>query len=239
MWSCRQCGRTFANANQWHACTDLSVEDRLAEESAEAVALYRTIVAELESHGPFRIHPQRSRIAFIATMTFASVRFARSWVDLSLITAKPIASDRVRAVDLYGPTTFDSTVRLSAVAQVDDDLRTWLGHAYARGIRKTLDSHASVGTVRDPIRDVLRVPLVARVGVEPDGTRYLIVPAYAAEALGHRSDVTVDLAGGGRVLAMTERDGTWHTIVGIDSALATRGLGDGDDVEVVLRPVVL
>lgn len=239
MWSCQECGRTFANANQWHACTDLSVEERLAGESDLAVALYRAVVAELETHGPFRIHPQQTRIAFIATMSFASVRFARGWVDLTLITAAPIESDRVRRLELYGPTSFGSTIRLSSVGEVDESVRTWLGRAYARGIRKTLDSHATVAVVRPPVRDVLVVPLKARVGVEGDGTRHLVVPPYAAESLGSRSDITVDFVGGGRVLAMTERDGTWHVVAGVDWALAERGLGDGDDVEVVLRPVVL
>lgn len=37
----------------------------------------------MASCGEFRVHPQKTRIAFITTMTFAGVKLARRWVDVS------------------------------------------------------------------------------------------------------------------------------------------------------------
>ena len=86
MWTCSRCGRSFANLNQSHSCLELSTAEHLAGKSNRALSIYQAVVETLERCGEFRIHAQKTRIAFISRMTFAGVSLAERWVDLSLIT---------------------------------------------------------------------------------------------------------------------------------------------------------
>src|SRR5262245_56803681 len=41
LWECPKCGRQFANHNQWHGCTTLTLADCFKGKSDKAVALFR------------------------------------------------------------------------------------------------------------------------------------------------------------------------------------------------------
>ena len=66
-------GRSFANRNQWHSGVDISVGEHLAGKTELAISLYETVVTAQEQCGRFRLHPQKTRIAFISRMTFGRV----------------------------------------------------------------------------------------------------------------------------------------------------------------------
>jgi hypothetical protein len=73
------------------------LEAKLAAASDHVVDLCRELHAAMSACGQFRIHPQKTRIAFISTMTFAGARLARRWMDVSLITPEPIDDPRIRS----------------------------------------------------------------------------------------------------------------------------------------------
>ncbi|MDH3683745.1 MAG: DUF5655 domain-containing protein, partial [Acidimicrobiia bacterium] len=168
LWSCSVCERRFVNANQWHSCGNLELSDILAGASDRARAIYDAIEAELEAVDGLRVHPQKTRIAFITRMTFASVKLARRWVDLGLIVDEPIDDTRVRRIDLYGPTSFGHEVRLEAVDAVDADVRSWLARSVRRGDQETLDRDRHVAPVVGHALERLHVPLRTVVS-EHDG----------------------------------------------------------------------
>ncbi len=233
-WTCPDCARTFANANQWHACTDLTVAEHLADHGPLATALYGAVTAALAEHGTFRVHAQRTRIAFVREMTFGSLVFRQRWADLSLVTPTPIVDPRVRRLEVYGPTTFGHTVRLAGVEDVDVDVRGWLGEALRRG-----DGAPDPPEVLDPLpgelAEVATVPLATRVAVDEQGARSIVLPGWAADLFADRHWVTTRLGGEvrtGRVDVAARR-------LDLDGdVLASLGLGDGDAVEVHLRPDV-
>jgi hypothetical protein len=101
------------------------LEAKLAAASDHVVDLCRELHAAMSACGQFRIHPQKTRIAFISTMTFAGARLARRWMDVSLITPEPIDDPRIRSWS-YGPTSFAQGLRIAEVKDLDADVREWL-----------------------------------------------------------------------------------------------------------------
>lgn len=193
LWGCPDCGRRFVNANQWHSCGNPdNAEQLLADHSEKSVAIYRAVEAALARTGEFRIHPQKTRVAFITRMTFASVRLARKWVDLAFISDEPVDHPRIRKIELFGPTSFGHHLRLTQPADVDDDVRAWLARARRRGDQETLDPGARLDPLPPGVIEILRVPLSARVRTE-DGQLILTTPSYAADAF--YGDVTVRIRG--------------------------------------------
>lgn len=226
LWICQDCGRRFANRNQTHSCVTITLDESLAEGSPVAVALYEMVADALRDCGEYRVHPQKTRIAFITTMTFASVRLAERWVDLSLITPRPIDDDRIRRIELYGPTSFASELRIGDANDVDADVRAWLCNAYERGLQESLDPTATVVPVTGITLERLRVPLASTVIAIGDDLAFA-VPDYASQAFGAHSRVVARVAG------ETLR-GEISTAGVLEIDLASLGLGEGDPVDVTL-----
>ena len=181
LWTCPACGRQYANANQWHSCGNPELDDVLSRHTDHAVGIYQAIESALAEAGDFRIHPQKTRIAFISRMSFASVTLARRWVDMAFILPSYVDDPRIRRIELYGPTSFGHHLRLGGVTEVDGDVHAWLAEALRRGDQETLDPSARVDPVVGRSLEILMVPLRTRVCRHADGLA-LALPRYAAEA---------------------------------------------------------
>ncbi len=232
LWTCPTCGRRFANVNQWHSCGKAELDEILAGHTDHAVGIYRAVESALAGAGDFRIHPQKTRIAFISRMSFASVKLARRWVDLAFIVPYPIDAPRIRRIELYGPTSFGHHLRLEEVDQVDREVRGWLAEALRRGDQETLDSRARVEPVVGRPLEIMIVPLRTRVLRYGDELA-LRLPRYAAEAFDAHRPVDARIAGthlSGRVEPTPAGD-----ILVFDHAeLGRLGLGEGDDTDAFL-----
>ncbi len=229
MWTCPECGRTFVNRNQWHSCVPLTIEEALADASDLAVELYQAIETALEECGEFRVHPQKTRIAFISVMTFAGVRLARRWVDLSFITPRPIDRPRIRSLVCYGPTSFGHDVRVARAVEVDDELEQWLCMALRRGDQESLDPTASVEPLTGRSLELVRVPLAIEVSV---GTA-IAIPRYAAEVFEACESVIVR-RGGADAPAWVE-GGDHPRLIGPPGWLERLELSLDDRADITLR----
>lgn len=235
LWTCPDCGRSFATRNQAHSCLTTSLDEHLEGASPRAVLLYEAVDEALRACGEFRVHPQQTRVAFIVRMTFASVRLARRWIDLSLITPAPINDERIGRVDLFGPTSFANELRLHSPEDVDTDVRQWICIAHRRGLQETLDSTAAVDPVTGLTLERLRVPLASTVVAvsPPTGEETglgLSVPRYAVDAFAAHPLVVARMAGTEISGEIIERGGAGVVVAGI----ASLGLGEGDQVDITL-----
>ena len=74
LWRCPKCDRDFANRNQTHTCAALhSLEHHFEGKPPEIRQLFDRLRAMVESIGPVRVLPEKTRIAFQARMSFAQV----------------------------------------------------------------------------------------------------------------------------------------------------------------------
>lgn len=236
LWACPQCGRRFANRNQSHSCGDQRLDETLDRHSEIIVGLYHSIEAAIGAGGQFRVHPQKTRIAFISRMSFASVVLARRWVDLSFILPNPVGDPRIRRIDLYGPTSFGHATRLRSVDDVDSTVRAWLIEAHRRGDQETLDPHAEVAPVVGHALEILTVPLAAQV-VHRGDDLVLAVPRYAAQALEASPELDVRI-GGEQHDAHFVAHSDVHLVAFEDDVLIELGLAEGDGVDITLRPLL-
>jgi hypothetical protein len=132
MWECPRCGRRFANRNQWHSCARWTVGAHLAGKSAAVKRTYREFAAAVRSCGPVKLHPAKTRIGYIARMTFAAAYVKERWVDVHLVLARRMEHERVRRIESIGG-RHAHHFRLHAPADVDAELRRWIGEAYRVG----------------------------------------------------------------------------------------------------------
>jgi hypothetical protein len=149
MWTCPDCGRTFANRNQTHACRGLGrVEDHLRDRSPEVVATYRALESAVRALGPVDVLAERTRIAFHRRMSFAACTLRRSWVDAHVVLARRIRDPRFTSVQTFSPRNHLHVFRLRSPEEVDDRVRAWLAEAYEVGEQRHLerrDRHVGPG----------------------------------------------------------------------------------------------
>src|SRR5215831_14879010 len=99
LWHCKKCGREFANRNQSHACGTHDLEHHFRGKPAAIRALYDRVVKVVNSIGPARVLPEKTRIAFQVRMSFAQITPRQRWLDGHVVLARRLESPRFRRID--------------------------------------------------------------------------------------------------------------------------------------------
>ena len=97
-----------------------------------AAWIYRCLLGALAPYGPIRVEPKRTCLHLCgARSAFAGVHPRREGVLLTIRTAAPIESPRVRKSERVSASRAHNDLLLTDPAQVDDELAGWL----AEGLR--------------------------------------------------------------------------------------------------------
>jgi hypothetical protein len=140
LWRCSDCGREFANRNQFHFCSDIRLEDHFAGREPQVVATFKRLLAAAKKSGPVKVLPEKTRIAFQVRMSFAAFSLRRRWVDGHVVLARRLESARFRRIDLISPHNQVHVFRLHQPAEVDEEVERWLAEAYLVGEQRHLSA---------------------------------------------------------------------------------------------------
>jgi len=139
LWRCAKCRREFANRNQTHTCAGLhDLEHHFNGKPPEIRRLFDRVRSMVESIGPVRALPEKTRIAFQVRMSFAQITPRRRWLDGHVVLARRLESPRFRKVETFSPRNHLHTFRIERADEIDDELRAWLMEAYAVGKQEHL-----------------------------------------------------------------------------------------------------
>jgi len=134
LWSCPDCGRSFANRNQTHTCAPLGDLDRHFAGAEPAVReTFDRVLAVVSALGPVTVLPEKTRIALHVRMSFAALMPRRRWLNGHLVLARRVDSPRFVRVETFSPRNVLHEFRLSSPGEVDAELARWLAEAYLVG----------------------------------------------------------------------------------------------------------
>ena len=139
LWQCPKCERTFANANQSHTCRKLGhLDDHFAKRPPELRALFDALANAVHACGPAEVLSEKTRIAFHRRMSFISVYPRRDHLILGIVLAQRVEHPRFDSVQTFSPRNHLHNLRLRAIDEIDDDVRTWIRAAYDVGEQRHL-----------------------------------------------------------------------------------------------------
>jgi hypothetical protein len=138
LWTCPNCGRAFANRNQFHFCSNVRLDDHFAGRDPQVVATLQALLEAAEKSGPVKVLPEKTRIAFQVRMSFAAFSLRPHWVDGHVVLARRLESPRFRRIDVISPRNQVHVFRLREPSEVDDEVERWLHEAYSVGEQKHL-----------------------------------------------------------------------------------------------------
>ena len=103
LWSCPQCQRKFAKANQWHSCGKFTVEQYLDGKPAEIAALFDRLVELAKACGPVIVAPTKSMVLFKARTTFAEIKAKKDRLDVQVVFQERVANPRFTRITVPWP----------------------------------------------------------------------------------------------------------------------------------------
>ncbi len=129
-WTCPICGRLFARIHQFHNCTLYSIPGHhLAKANAATHALYAELIKIISNFGPFSIEPLKSIIAFKKRTQFCSIQVQEKGLKIQFRNYTPFHSSRFTRTSQEA-NMFYYEFRLKDVAELDEDVITWLRTTY-------------------------------------------------------------------------------------------------------------
>lgn len=140
LWRCPRCGRSFANRNQTHTCSQVKLEEHFAGREPQVVATFQRLVAAARRSGPVKVLPEKTRVAFQVRMSYAAFTLRRRWIDGHVVLARRLESPRFRRIDFYSPLNQVHVFRLHQPSEVDGEVEAWLAEAYRVGRQEHLAS---------------------------------------------------------------------------------------------------
>lgn len=144
LWQCPKCKRPFANSNQSHSCVIYTVDDFLAGKSSRAISLYERFAELVAGCGPVLTAPVKTRVGFQVRMIFAAVyNLTDQFLDGHVVLARRLENPRFRRIESLSPHNHAHHFRIHSLAELDDEVKSWLQEAYLVGnqehLKKTLD----------------------------------------------------------------------------------------------------
>lgn len=138
LWRCPECGCGFANKNQSHSCSDVSLESHFDGKSAEVREMFDALAAMIKKCGPVKVLPEKTRIAFQVRMSFIAVQVRRIYLIGHFVFARRVENPRFTRVATFSPRNHLHAFRLESLSELDDQFAEWVREAYAVGEQKHL-----------------------------------------------------------------------------------------------------
>jgi Domain of unknown function (DUF5655) len=138
LWRCSECGRSFANRNQSHSCSDVSLPAHFKGKSEQVRELFDGLTAMIKKCGPVKVLPEKTRIAFQVRMSFIAVQVRRNHLIGHFVFARRVEHPRFTRVETFSPRNHLHAFRLDSISDLDEEFTRWICEAYAVGEQKHL-----------------------------------------------------------------------------------------------------
>jgi Domain of unknown function (DUF5655) len=138
LWRCPECGRSFANRNQPHSCSNIDLQSHFTGKSEKVRELFDELVALIKETGPVKILPEKTRIAFQVRMSFIAVQVRRNHLIGHFVFGRRVEHPRFLRIETFSPRNHLHAFRINSVAELDDEFAAWIREAYAVGEQKHL-----------------------------------------------------------------------------------------------------
>jgi hypothetical protein len=108
-----------------------TVDAHFAGKPPQVRKVYERLLELLEKIGPVSEDPKKTSIHLVRESALAGVEVRGEYLLLNLKTDYPIESPRVERAERLSANRYHTKVKLSAIAEVDGEVKRWLKDAYS------------------------------------------------------------------------------------------------------------
>ncbi|CAH1001683.1 hypothetical protein LEM8419_02589 [Neolewinella maritima] len=137
MWTCPKCQRPFRRPDQWHICSEKTIDEIFAGKPDEVVMAFDDVLLATADWEPNLITPARRAIMFTNKRAWMVVRPMTKVLELSFFTQEVIHSPLLHrsAPDSMGKTKFRHSIRLGGPGELTTEQIDLLRLGYDYGNR--------------------------------------------------------------------------------------------------------
>lgn len=132
-WRCPTCGRPFRRRGQRHSCRVVSVEEHLGSRPEARVLLERLVTAVTDAIGPCEVVALPCCLHLAVGADLLAVLPKRDRLELRFTLPERLDHPRVLRAERTGAAAVKHRVDVATLAEIDEELLTWLRAAHAAG----------------------------------------------------------------------------------------------------------
>jgi hypothetical protein len=138
LWICPKCGHPFVSRNLNHSCARHELEDVFRSKPAHVRALFDRFRAMVDERGPTTMIVYRDRVGFMVKVRFGGATPRRDHLEIGFWFTERDANPRFWKVETISTNAHVHRAKIRALAELDEDVRRWIDHAYRIGRREHL-----------------------------------------------------------------------------------------------------
>ena len=139
LWQCPECGERFTTPNQLHSCGRFPLDDLFAGGELSTRRSFDRFVELVESCGPVKVIPQKTRIAFQVRMRFATIFPRKRYLRGHFILARRRDEPFFDRIQRFSSRNYVHEFRLDSEGQLNEVFLDCLMEAYKVGEQRHLD----------------------------------------------------------------------------------------------------
>ena len=129
MWTCPKCDRNFKSANQWHMCTDKTIDELFEGKPDNLVLAFDKVLISVIDWEPCAVGMSTKSIVFSKEKAWLIVKPMSKELDLKFYNSEIIQNPRIKKTSKWG-NKYAHHIRVSYDHQVDDEVISLLRVGY-------------------------------------------------------------------------------------------------------------
>lgn len=121
MWTCPDCERVFASANQSHMCTDTTIDDIFVGRPVDLLLAFDQLLVAVIDWEPCTVGTSTKSIVFTKKKAWLIVRPMSKQLDLKIYTPQKL-SHRLITKSVPYPSKYAHHIRISSASEVTIEL---------------------------------------------------------------------------------------------------------------------
>jgi len=114
-----------------HTASGITVQGHFQGKAPVVHEIYGELLKVLRQFGPVVQEPKKTSIHLVRATALAGVATRKDYLILTIKSERRLRSSRIHKAEKLSAKRFHHEVKLSSVADIDDELKSWLKHAYA------------------------------------------------------------------------------------------------------------
>ena len=129
MWSCPDCERVFASANQSHMCTDTTIDDLFEQKPVDLLLAFDKVLISVIDWEPCSVGTSTKSVVFSKRKAWLIVKPMSKELDLKIYTPDKLHHPSIKKSVTY-PNKYAHHLRISSPDDVTADLLALLRKGY-------------------------------------------------------------------------------------------------------------
>jgi hypothetical protein len=129
MWTCPNCERELRNANQWHFCLKVDIDDLFKNKDAELEFIFDKLLADVIEWDNVIVSATKNCIVFVHNKTFLVIKPMKKQLDIKFYSDKALNEFPIIRSSLWS-SKFENHIRMASLDELTPKVYSLIKQSY-------------------------------------------------------------------------------------------------------------